>query len=86
MSAAIVGKSLSKIYRIRSNRVGALKEALLRRDTSPIEEFRALHQVDIEVERGSFHGIIGHNGSGKSTLLKLLANIHEPTSAIPLYS
>src|SRR5262245_49208303 len=37
---------------------------------------RALDGVDVDVEAGSFHGLIGPNGSGKSTLLKAIAGDH----------
>jgi ABC-type branched-subunit amino acid transport system ATPase component len=37
---------------------------------------RALDGVDVDVEAGSFHGLIGPNGSGKSTLLKAIAGAH----------
>src|SRR5258708_17721557 len=37
---------------------------------------RALESVDIDVEAGTFHGLIGPNGSGKSTLLKAIAGDH----------
>src|ERR1700704_2779349 len=37
---------------------------------------RALDGVDIDVQAGSFHGLIGPNGSGKSTLLKAIAGAH----------
>lgn len=33
----------------------------------------ALHGVDISVEKGSIHGLVGANGAGKSTLIKVLA-------------
>src|SRR5882762_1896343 len=44
------------------------------------EEFWALRDVSLSVERGETVGIIGHNGAGKSTILKLLSNITAPTS------
>src|SRR4029453_7297912 len=31
-----------------------------------------LHDLHLQIEPGSFHGIVGHTGSGKSTLLSLL--------------
>ncbi len=38
----------------------------------------ALNELNIEIEKGSFTGIIGHNGSGKSTFAKLANAIHLP--------
>jgi ATP-binding cassette subfamily B protein/ATP-binding cassette subfamily C protein/ATP-binding cassette subfamily B multidrug efflux pump len=35
-----------------------------------------LHGIDLKVEPGSFHGIVGHTGSGKSTLLSLLLRFY----------
>ena len=37
---------------------------------------RALEGVDVDVQAGTFHGLIGPNGSGKSTLLKAIAGAH----------
>lgn len=41
---------------------------------------RALDGVDLRVERGSIHGLVGENGAGKSTLIKVLAGIHRADS------
>lgn len=40
---------------------------------------RALDDLNIDVEKGDFIGILGHNGSGKSTLAKQLNAILLPT-------
>ena len=40
----------------------------------------ALAQTDLQVEEGSFLGVMGPSGSGKSTLLTLLGGLAEPTS------
>jgi len=44
------------------------------------EQFTVLKDIDLDVYKGEFLGIMGRNGSGKSTLLKILAGIYEPTS------
>lgn len=44
--------------------------------TKSFRTLRALDGVDIDVQAGTFHGLIGPNGSGKSTLLKAIAGDH----------
>ena len=39
----------------------------------------ALDSVDLEIETGSTHALVGQNGSGKSTLIKVLCGFHQPT-------
>ena len=38
---------------------------------------QALVDVDLDVDQGTVHGLVGQNGAGKSTLGKVLSGIHE---------
>jgi lipopolysaccharide transport system ATP-binding protein len=42
------------------------------------EEFWALKEISLRLNRGESLGVIGPNGSGKSTLLKLIARVMKP--------
>ncbi len=42
------------------------------------EKENILENINLEINNGSFVGLIGSNGTGKSTLLKLILNIVKP--------
>ena len=42
--------------------------------------FRALDNVTINVNAGSFHALLGENGAGKSTLVKCIMGFYHATS------
>lgn len=77
---AIDIRSVSKIYRIRHEKIPSLKQTILKLKRATYEEFLALDDVSFSVKHGETFGMIGPNGSGKSTLLKLIARILRPTS------
>ena len=41
---------------------------------------KALNQVDLNIVKGTVHGLIGPNGSGKSTMMNVLTGIYKPTA------
>ena len=51
-----------------------------------VEKTRALNDVQLSIEAGSFVCILGHNGSGKSTLAKLINGLNLPSEGTMLVS
>jgi len=45
----------------------------------------ALQAVDLEVEEGSIHGLMGANGAGKTTLFSVITDFQAPTAGRVLY-
>ncbi|MEB0140971.1 MULTISPECIES: branched-chain amino acid ABC transporter ATP-binding protein/permease [unclassified Undibacterium] len=43
---------------------------------------KALNQVDLQIAKGTVHGLIGPNGSGKSTMMNVLTGIYKPTDGV----
>ncbi len=41
---------------------------------------KALNEVNLQITKGTVHGLIGPNGSGKSTMMNVLTGIYKPTA------
>ncbi|PIE36010.1 D-xylose ABC transporter ATP-binding protein [candidate division KSB3 bacterium] len=50
----------------------------LRQITKTFPGVVALDHVDLDIEQGEVHVLVGENGAGKSTLIKILCGIHAP--------
>ncbi|MDP2719818.1 MAG: energy-coupling factor ABC transporter ATP-binding protein [Dehalococcoidia bacterium] len=46
--------------------------------------FEAIDDLDIQINRGDFIGILGPNGGGKTTLLRLFGGLIKPTGGVAL--
>ena len=77
LAVNVVG--VSKDFRLPHERNNSIKSAAIHpfRKRS-FEKQHALKNIDFNVKRGEFFGIVGRNGSGKSTLLKIIAGIYQP--------
>src|SRR6266481_8262021 len=48
--------------------------------TRDFGQLRAVNQLNLRVEAGTFYGFLGPNGAGKSTTIKMLTGLLAPTS------
>jgi ribose transport system ATP-binding protein len=54
----------------------------LRGVTKSFDGVTVLQDVDLDVQPGEIHGLVGENGSGKSTLVKVLSGVHRPEAGM----
>ena len=71
---------VSKYFRLPMEASTSLRTTLVNRfrGIKGYKEQHVLKDIDFEVEKGDFFGIVGRNGSGKSTLLKIISQIYVP--------
>lgn len=68
------------IVKANGERVGVLLSA--RQLLMQFGGLKALNQVDLQIAKGTVHGLIGPNGSGKSTMMNVLTGIYKPTDGV----
>lgn len=81
MKPVILLDNVSVRYRAPEAKIATLKEyaiQLLKRNVR-FREFKALSNINLQVNEGEILGIVGRNGAGKSTLLKVIARVLTPT-------
>ena len=71
---------VSKYFRLPTESSTSLRTTLINRlrGVKGYKEQHVLKDINFEVEKGDFFGIVGRNGSGKSTLLKIISQIYTP--------
>ena len=74
-------ENVSVSYRLPTERIGSFKEYAIRKlqRRVKIEDFWALVDVSMTVNKGDVFGIIGNNGAGKSTILKVISRVLKPS-------
>jgi len=79
----VIFERLSKAFIIKKNPVDSIKLKVMGLFDSRYREkkelFWALKNINLNVNKGEFLGLVGPNGSGKSTLLRMIAGIYCPT-------
>ena len=77
---AISVTGLSKSFKLPTEQSFGLKQAIFNRlrGIKGYKEQKVLKDLNFEIKKGEFIGIVGRNGSGKSTLLKILAGVYYP--------
>lgn len=71
---------VSKYFKLPVEASSSLRTTLVNRfkGIKGYKEQHVLRDINFEVEKGDFFGIVGRNGSGKSTLLKIISQIYVP--------
>ncbi len=77
---AVTVEHVSKSFKLPTESTQSLRTALVNRfkGIKGYKEQHVLRDINFEVEKGDFYGIVGRNGSGKSTLLKIISQIYVP--------
>lgn len=81
MPNAIEVSNVTMKFNMSKDKVDSIKEYFIKlcKRQLRFEEFTALQNVSVNIEKGDVFGIVGLNGSGKSTFLKVVSGILKPT-------
>lgn len=79
---AIKFENVSMKFRKTSEKITSFKEYIIKKLKGKIEydEFIALNNINLDIDKGEVIGFVGLNGAGKSTLLKIVASVQKPTT------
>jgi len=71
-------KNVNKTFRIRDRGSTLTERVKSILQPGKMQEIHALRDINLEIYKGEFFGIVGHNGSGKSTLLRIMSGTYPP--------
>lgn len=78
-NSVIILNNVSKIYHIKDKSDNSIRQKVFNLfSTTHKRSIFALNNVNLEIKKGEFFGIIGRNGSGKSTLINIISNAINP--------
>lgn len=77
---AVKVEHVSKSFKLPTEATKSFRTTLVNRfrGIKGFTEQQVLKDINFEVHKGDFFGIVGRNGSGKSTLLKIISQIYVP--------
>ena len=78
---AVIVRDVEMHFNMSKEKIDSIKEYLIKFAKRQLffEDFVALKDISLDIEKGDVFGIVGPNGSGKSTLLKVISGILKPT-------
>ncbi|NFO04762.1 ABC transporter ATP-binding protein [Clostridium botulinum] len=81
-NTAIKLENVGMNFKKSTQKITSLKEYIIKKIKNEVkyEEFVALKDINLNIEKGEVVGFVGLNGAGKSTLLKIVSRVQKPTS------
>ncbi|NPD45569.1 MULTISPECIES: ABC transporter ATP-binding protein [unclassified Lentimicrobium] len=72
-------KDIGKTFKIKDRNTNSIRSKVTGIfNPNQNRVIKALENINLEIRKGEFFGVIGHNGSGKSTLLKVMTSVYQP--------